>query len=153
MQLLHFEWAGSQVALPIACVRRVVHAAALAPLPGAPETVLGMLNLHGSMIPVMALFHRSDLNTQSLSPSQHIIIIDTASMRIGVCADSVRDVVDQDMQQATAVPPSIRSIPSIAGVIWLPSGLCIICNPEVILSNEDKEKLSRALQDVSHGCH
>jgi purine-binding chemotaxis protein CheW len=55
MEILLFEVAGERCALAVADVLRVVPAAAVAPLPGAPAVVDGVLDLHGRVVPVLSL--------------------------------------------------------------------------------------------------
>lgn len=68
--VLHFEIPGLLLCLPIASVSRVILLAAVQPLPSAPSFVRGLLNLHGSLIPVIDLAGRLGYPLPSRYPSE-----------------------------------------------------------------------------------
>ena len=54
-QLVIFTLDAQLYALPLASVQRVLHMVEVTPLPNAPEVVLGVIDLHGNIIPVMSM--------------------------------------------------------------------------------------------------
>src|ERR1043166_579372 len=56
--LVVFLLAEQHYALPLAMVERVLPVVAVSPLPQAPPMTLGMINLHGTVMPVLDLRHR-----------------------------------------------------------------------------------------------
>jgi purine-binding chemotaxis protein CheW len=53
VQALVLPVGADRYALELTSVREVVHAPDVTPLPGAPATVLGVLNLRGEVVPVL----------------------------------------------------------------------------------------------------
>ena len=52
-QLVGFALEGRNYAVSLAAVERIVHVVEVAPLPKAPEIVLGLINFAGRIIPVV----------------------------------------------------------------------------------------------------
>ena len=57
-QLVGFGLDGQHYAVNLAAVERIVHIVEVAPLPRAPEIVLGVINFSGRIIPVVDLRRR-----------------------------------------------------------------------------------------------
>ena len=51
-ELVSFSLDDRQFAVPLSAVMRVERIVAITPLPKAPEIVLGVVNMHGQVIPV-----------------------------------------------------------------------------------------------------
>jgi purine-binding chemotaxis protein CheW len=67
-QLVVFRLDERRYALPLAAVERVVRSVTVTPLPGAPAIVLGGINVHGRVLPVLNVrrrFRMPDRDTQS----------------------------------------------------------------------------------------
>jgi purine-binding chemotaxis protein CheW len=150
MALLEFVCAENKLALPISIVERVVQAAALTTLPGAPKSVLGLLNLHGEFIPVLSLFAYLGLPIRPVEPSQQIILIDTSNLRMGVLTDQVRHVFSCNAHEMTAIPPQFQAAGFVNGVVRMDNGIQIICDPEKFLLSEDRLLLAEVLERVCH---
>jgi hypothetical protein len=61
-------------ALPLSSVERVVPAVEITPLPKAPEFVLGVINVHGQVIPVMDIRQRLRLPTRPVGLEDRFIL-------------------------------------------------------------------------------
>jgi len=57
-----------QYALKVSAVERVVHAVELTLLPEAPDIVLGIINIHGKIIPVVNISRRFHLPEKDIEP-------------------------------------------------------------------------------------
>lgn len=68
-------------------VERVVQAAALAPAVDAPPWVLGLLNLHGSLVPVVSIIGRAGLTQRNIEPSDSIVITNISARRLGLLVE------------------------------------------------------------------
>ncbi len=60
MDVLVFELANAQHALPLENVREVVRAVAVTPLPNAPSVIEGIINVRGTVTAVLSLRGRFD---------------------------------------------------------------------------------------------
>ncbi len=88
-QLVTFTLDGQPYALPLASVQQVVRMVEVVPLPKAPEIVLGVINLHGKIVPVLNLRKRFGLQDGEASLSDHLlsrIIPDLEDWKISILA-------------------------------------------------------------------
>jgi purine-binding chemotaxis protein CheW len=76
-------------ALELDRVREVVPAATLAPLPEAPDWVLGTLNLRGTSVPVVHVAHRLGRASKALALSDLIVVVLTESGTAGLVVSQV----------------------------------------------------------------
>jgi len=85
-------------ALPLSAVERVVRAVAVTPLPQAPEIVLGVVNVHGQLVPVVNLRKWFHLPQRDIELSDRFIIARTRRQPVIVIADAVAGVQESDTQ-------------------------------------------------------
>ncbi len=77
-------------ALPIGNVREIAVAGEIAPLPGAPACVLGVLNLHGQVLPVIEL--SGLLGVAHTDRPMRIVIAEDGGRLAGLAVHSVTGV-------------------------------------------------------------
>jgi len=82
---------GSQrFALPVAAVRQVVAAPGVSRLPGAPEAVQGLANVHGTL--VTSLSAPRLLGLPAGEKCEWLIVLSMCEGRVGIEVDEVEDV-------------------------------------------------------------
>jgi purine-binding chemotaxis protein CheW len=79
-------------ALPVAQVLEVAEVGALAPVPGAPPSVLGVRNLRGQVLPVIDL--ATVLGTARAQEAETLVVTEEAGRRAGFAIDEVTDVAE-----------------------------------------------------------
>src|SRR5581483_884088 len=84
--LVVFTLANEKWALPASVVQRAVRAVEITPCPDAPDVVLGVINVHGRIIPVFDLRRRFGLPLRELSIDDHIIIANAQRGNPGRCS-------------------------------------------------------------------
>jgi purine-binding chemotaxis protein CheW len=67
------------VALPAATVEHVLRMVALTPLPDAPPDVVGVVSVHGTVLPVVDPRPRLGLATPRAHPDQYLVVVCAAS--------------------------------------------------------------------------
>lgn len=88
--LLLFRAAGRCLALPAARVREIDRPRRLTPVPNAPDSLLGLTNLRGAVLPVLSMARLLD---QPCRDPLRIIVVDGAKP-FGLAVDQVEAVVD-----------------------------------------------------------
>lgn len=81
------EVGGHRFGVPLADVVQLLRAVAIVPLPRAPRVVEGIIDLHGSLVPVLDLRRRFGLPEQSLAPEHHLIVTRTGERRLALRVD------------------------------------------------------------------
>lgn len=87
---VRFRAGGSGYALPVTEVLEVAEIGLLAPVPGAPEPVLGVRNLHGQVLAVVDLALALGLARDR--PASRLLIVESEGRRAGLAIDEVLDV-------------------------------------------------------------
>jgi purine-binding chemotaxis protein CheW len=88
-----FQVEGRSYALPLEQVVEVLRMVAVTPLPEAPGWVAGVVNLRGTLIPMIDLRPRLGVARVELDPSQMFLVAEARGRTVGVLADEVQDVV------------------------------------------------------------
>ncbi|MGH6999370.1 MAG: chemotaxis protein CheW [Phenylobacterium sp.] len=110
-ELISFEIAGQEFCIDIRAVREIRGWTAATPMPHTPPYMLGVINLRGSIMPVLDLRARLDLGRTEAS-SRHVIVVVQHEERLaGLLVDAVQEtfVVDEALLQS---PPDMDSTSS-----------------------------------------
>jgi purine-binding chemotaxis protein CheW len=87
---VHVRVAGEHYALPVEQVAEVVEIEAVTPVPGAPESLLGLRNLRGEIVSVIDL--ASVLGLPGDRRPAKLIVATDRNRRAGLAVDEVVDV-------------------------------------------------------------
>ena len=106
LELLTFQCGGRAFAVDIMAVREIRSWSAPTPLPHAPSFMLGMVNLRGSVLPVMDLAVRLGEDRTVDNPRNVIIVIQQGSRVHGLLVEAVSDIVHP-------VPDQLQDVPKV----------------------------------------
>lgn len=93
------------------------------PVPLVPEYIKGIINLRGQIIPIIDF--RLRLGCMEDLESNSTIILQVESNTIGMMVDSVSQVLDIDLRQASSIPVESRQ-ELTNGMVSLPDGTVIL---------------------------
>lgn len=93
LQWVTFHLAGETYGVNVMQVQEVLRYTEIAPVPGAPEYVLGIINLRGNVVTVIDTRDRFDLPKGEITDNTRIVIIESDGHVIGILVDSVAEVV------------------------------------------------------------
>jgi purine-binding chemotaxis protein CheW len=82
--------AGERFALPVSAVREVVAAPPVTRIPGAPAEVLGIANVHGTLVTTVSGPRLLGLSTAG--GNECLIVLSMEQARVGILVDEVEDV-------------------------------------------------------------
>lgn len=74
------------------------------PLPMVPDYIRGIINLRGQVLPVMDIRLRMHKQFKEYSSTTCIIILDIDSVTLGIAVDTVLQVQDIDISNASPIP-------------------------------------------------
>lgn len=145
VELVGFSLEDQRYALPLSVVRRVVFAVQVTPLPNAPGIVLGVVDFHGDVIPVLNVRRRFQLPERAIRVSDQFVIARSGGRMVALVIDAALGVIR--CEQATIVPMSLlmSGQDQFQGVIKRDDGLMLIHDLDKFLSLEDASTLDRAL--------
>lgn len=125
-------------------VQEVLRVTEIAPVPGAPDYVLGIINLRGNVVTVIDTRRRFGLDSLGMDDSTRIVIIESDGQVVGILVDSVAEVVDiraSEIEQAPNVGTE-DSAKFIQGVSSIEGELLILIDLKKLLTDEQWAEVS-----------
>ena len=136
VQFIVFAIGDDQYGVDIMAVREIKGWVDVAHLPKQPEYVRGVLNLRGTIVPIMDLRCRFGQGLTTTSPLHIMIIVQIDGRQIGLIGDRVLDIVSVDAGQIQQVPRASSSAPSdfLAGLVTRDDGMIALIDLPSLLS-------------------
>ena len=110
IELLTFKLSGQEYSLDIMFVREIRGWTRATPLPHAPSFMKGVINLRGTVLPVMDLAERLGLPVTKHTNRNVIIVVNHESSMTGLLVDAVSDIItltQDDLQPSPDVASGI----------------------------------------------
>lgn len=85
-------------------VQEVLRVSEIAPVPGAPDYVIGIINLRGNVVTVIDTRKRFGLPPREGDESTRIVIIEADRHIVGILVDSVAEVVNVRGSEIESAP-------------------------------------------------
>ena len=144
VQWVTFKLADETYGINVMQVQEVLRVSEIAPVPGAPHYVLGIINLRGNVVTVIDTRIRLGLATAEVTDSTRIVIIETARHVVGILVDCVAEVVDVATSEVESAPNvgSDDSANYIQGVASRENELLILVDLNKLLTDEEWDELA-----------
>ena len=125
-------------------VQEVLRVTEIAPVPGAPDYVLGIINLRGNVVTVIDTRKRFGLNSIDVEDATRIVIIEADEQVVGILVDSVAEVVDLRVSEIESAPNvgTEESAKFIQGVASQDGELLIIIDLNRLLTDEQWQEMT-----------
>jgi purine-binding chemotaxis protein CheW len=140
LQWVTFKLDGETYGINVMQVREVLRYTEIAPVPGAPAYVLGIINLRGSVVTVIDTRTRFGLMTAEATDNTRIVIIEAnANQVVGILVDAVAEVVYLRQSEIETAPNvgTDESAKFIQGVCKKENELLILVDLEKMMSDEE----------------
>ncbi|MCB1790384.1 MAG: chemotaxis protein CheW [Gammaproteobacteria bacterium] len=144
IQLVTFRLKDETYGINVMQVQEVLRVSEIAPVPGAPSYVLGIINLRGNVVTVIDTRSRFGLPGTERDDASRIVIIESDQQVVGILVDSVAEVVElrqSEIDQAPSVG-SEESSRYIQGVASRDEDLLIVVDLNKLLSDEEWSEMS-----------
>jgi purine-binding chemotaxis protein CheW len=103
-QIVVFRLGGEDYGIEISQVREIIKKRSITPMPRQPAYVEGVINVRGTIIPVVNLRKRFGLTGDELS-EPHTIIVESGDGLVGILVDSVSEVIRLPQDRIHPPPP------------------------------------------------
>jgi len=149
-QYLTFMLGGETFAIGILAIKEIIEYGNLTEVPMMPDYIRGVINLRGSVVPVVDLSARFGRKSTQLTRRTCIVIIEVASDQetqvVGVVVDAVNEVLEIAQDQIEPPPAFGAKIRTdfIRGMGKVDSKFVIILNVGNVLSIDDLALLEQA---------
>ena len=145
LQLVIFRLDDLRCALPLAKVERAVRAVEITRLPGAPEVVLGVVNVQGRIVPVFNTRRRFALPERDVRLEDQMLLARTAVRTVALLVDTVEGLFQCEDTEATPADRVWSGIGHVVGVVKRSDGLILIHNLDTFLSADEHHAMEQAL--------
>ncbi len=138
LQWVTFRLSGETYGVNVMQVQEVLRYTEIAPVPGAPDYVLGIINLRGNVVTVLDTRNRFSLEDGEVTDATRIVIVEAEEHVVGLLVDSVAEVVYL-RQSEIENPPNAgheESARFIQGVCNKNDELLILVELEKILTDQ-----------------
>ncbi|MDO9519553.1 MAG: chemotaxis protein CheW [Pseudohongiella sp.] len=143
LQWVTFQLENETYGVNVMVVKEVLKFQDIAPVPGAPDYVLGIINIRGTVISVINTRRRFGLLDREADDNTRIVIIEIGRHIIGILVDSVAEVVYLRRSQIETAPQVNKdeSARFIQGVCHRDNQLLILVELDKLLSEEELTEL------------
>jgi len=144
IQLVTFRLKDETYGINVMQVQEVLRVTEIAPVPGAPGYVLGIVNLRGNVVTVIDTRTRFGLPMTELDDASRIVIIESEQQVVGILVDSVAEVVELRQSEIDSAPNvgNDESSRYIQGVASRDDDLLIVVDLNKLLTDEEWSEVS-----------
>jgi purine-binding chemotaxis protein CheW len=107
-QFLTFTLQNEEYGIEILQVQEIKGFAKITPIPNAPPFVRGVMNLRGTVVPIIDLRARFSMEEKEYGQFNVIIVVNVGQRIVGLVVDTVSDVLNI-ANDAIAVPPELTT--------------------------------------------
>lgn len=144
-----FRLGEEEYGLPIEQVSSIIRFEPATPVPHAPESVDGVINLRGQVIPVINLKQRLLGRPFEASATSRIVVAEGESGMVGLAVDAANEVATispDDMRPAPEGTLSAETVEAFEGVASHEGHLVILLNLDKALPGSDYEHVSAEVE-------
>lgn len=144
LQWVTFKLQEETYGINVMQVQEVLRYTEIAPVPGSPDYVLGIINLRGNVVTVIDTRSRFGLEPADVTENSRIVIIEAEKQVIGILVDSVAEVVYLKSSEIDTAPNvgTDESARFIQGVSNREGELLILVDLNKLLSDEEWDEIS-----------
>jgi purine-binding chemotaxis protein CheW len=139
-QFLTFTLGDEEYGVAILNVQEIKGYAPVTPIPNTPDWVRGVLNLRGTIVPVIDLRLRLGMPPAEYGPFTVIVVLAVGTKVVGAIVDAVSDVLtipESDVQQTPDLGAGAVDLRFVGGIAQAGEKLVILLDAEAILHHDE----------------
>src|SRR5512140_498712 len=156
-QFLSFTIGGADYGVPILTVKEILQHEAPTPVPGAPPSIRGVINVRGSVVPVLDLAVKFGRGETVATKRTCILVVEARvggeRLTLGVLADAVNEVLDLPAD-AVEPPPAFGTgirLDYLTGMGKVGKGFVLLLDVDRVVSASEADLAAQAAAVASHG--
>jgi purine-binding chemotaxis protein CheW len=156
LQVACFRLGTDLYAVDIMRIKEIIRPHKLTNLPKTPDFVDGVLNLRGSVVPVIDLRKRFDLPALEADQSTRLLIVKVTGQLLGLAVDDVTEVIAVPMKDIKPPPLVVGGVGGeyLLGVCLAKESLIMLLNLDKLLTRRETDELgmfdARSTERVPH---
>ncbi|PYE23580.1 purine-binding chemotaxis protein CheW [Rhizobium sp. PP-F2F-G20b] len=146
LEIIAFRLHDQEFCVRTVTIREIRGWAPVTPIPQAPSEVLGVMNLRGTVIPVINLALKLGMSGAEPTERSAIVVTEVHGMVMGLLVDQVSDIlmVSADLLQPVPDVTSSGATAFSDGIIVQPSGMICFLNLDRMFNRSEAELLLAA---------
>ncbi|HXC62385.1 MAG TPA: chemotaxis protein CheW [Nitrospiria bacterium] len=143
LRVVSFQVNEREYAVDIEKVVEIIYFKPVTPIPRSPSFIEGIIDLRGSVIPIVDVKKRLGLASDPDLHPDYILIVKIQDRRLGIMVDRVREVLQIETARIEPHHKIVRGRHSefLTGVCRVAERLILLLDIETLLSTEEKDRL------------
>jgi len=144
LEIIAFRLHDQEFCVKTTTIREIRGWAPSTPIPHAPADVIGVMNLRGSVIPIIDLAYKLGMKSTVANERSAIVVAEVHNMVIGMLVDRVSDILTISSSQVQPVPEVTASFDRAycEGIIATESGMICFLNLAKMFKESEAEELA-----------
>ena len=144
IQIACFRLGDDLYAADIMRIKEIIRPQKLTSLPKSPAFVEGVLNLRGTVIPVIDLRKRFDFPSADHDRNTRLLIVTVGRQLLGLEVDEVTEVITVHVKDIKPPPQVVNDVSAeyLVGVCLAKDSLIMLLNLDRILTDRESSELS-----------
>ena len=145
-QYLTFTLGAEEYGVEILKVQEIKGYSAITPIPNTPNYVKGVMNLRGSIIPIVDLRAKLSMAEAAYNQFTVIIVVRVGAKTVGVVVDAVSDVLNIPLKDIQPTPDFGSQVDArfISGLAKAGDRLVVLLEIEKVLAGDGSAAMSVA---------
>jgi purine-binding chemotaxis protein CheW len=145
-QIVVFRLGGEEFGVDVFSVLEILRHQQVTPVPRAPAFVEGVIDVRGTLIPVVDLRKRFELAEAPIDGQTRIVVTQYEDERLGLVVDAVSEVLRVAESAISDPPQYVRGLAAeyVRGMVRVEERLVVLLEVERILSSQERIALEGA---------
>ncbi|MBL1276994.1 MAG: purine-binding chemotaxis protein CheW [Ectothiorhodospiraceae bacterium] len=136
-QWLTFTLGKETYGIEVLHVQEVFRCPEISPVPGAPATVLGIINLRGEVITVNDIRAMLGLPEVAVTDQTRIVLLEFDGQKLGMLVDSVDEIMTNKTSEMETTVMSVQGNPFIQATCQKKDKLYILLSTHELLKDDE----------------
>jgi purine-binding chemotaxis protein CheW len=144
LEIIAFRLQDQEFCVRTTTIREIRGWAPSTPIPHAPADVLGVMNLRGTVIPIIDLAHKLGMPSTIANERSAIVVAEVNDMVVGLVVERVSDILTVTEEQIQPIPEITISFDRryCDGIITQPNGMICFLNLQSMFKNDNLNELA-----------
>ncbi len=144
MQIVSFRLGQEEYGIEITKVQEIILLGEITQVPQTPDYIMGLINLRSTVIPIVDLRMRFNLEQEENTDETRIIVVNVSGNTIGIIVDAVSEVLSISNEQIAPPPAAVAGSDQdyLTGLVKLENRLLILFDIDKLLHTQELQNLS-----------
>lgn len=138
-------------ALPLGAVEQLVRIVEVTPVSGAPDSVLGLIDVRGRIMPVIDMRKRFGLPDRSISLKDLLVVVRASNRTVALKVDGTSGVVEFPEEEVIKAHEILPGMGTLLGVVKIDDEMVLIQDMNSFFSRGERAVLDEVVTADADG--